>query len=194
MIIGLTGQSGAGKSTVAKIFARNGFLILDTDEISRQLIPGLLSELCRVFGDDILDPEGKLDRKKLARKAFSNDEQTEKLNGVMHRAIMTSVWDTVEEKRKGGYEDFLIDGAALYEAGADKGCDAVIAVIADKRLRRKRVMSRDGISAQDADKRFARQKSNAFFRRKADFVIVNQDLSSLEEKVCDIIKELKGKN
>ncbi len=193
MILGLTGQSGAGKTTVAQIFRNRGFYVIDTDAVSRQIIPEVLPELVSAFGGDILAADGTLDRKALAHKAFADDVQTKKLNGIMHGAVMRSVWRTVDEKRAQGVENFIVDGAALYEAGADKGCDAVVAVLADKRLRKKRVMARDGITAQEAEQRFARQKSRAYLRRKADFIIENKNLSALDGKVCDILKQLKGR-
>ena len=100
VVVGLTGQTGAGKSTLTKFFADMGYAVIDADKVARTVAadPDVLLRLCAVFGDEILRPDGTLDRRLLAAKTFSDKEQLEKLNAVMNPPIIEKI-----EGRSGNY-------------------------------------------------------------------------------------------
>lgn len=102
-VAGLTGQTGSGKSTVADIFRVHGVCVIDCDKLAREIVePGspVLIDLARLFGDDLILPDGSLDRHKLARRAFASEEKTILLNSVTHPAITALARKRVAEAEK----------------------------------------------------------------------------------------------
>ena len=115
--IGLTGQTGAGKSTFAIYLKKYGFVHIDTDEISREVTNEQLPKLVGRFGNGILAENGTLNRKVLAKKAFSSEENTRALNSIMHPAIMKKVAERIKKAEENGAVGAVVDGAALIESG-----------------------------------------------------------------------------
>lgn len=190
-IIGLTGPSGAGKGTVAEMFEEYGFYHIDTDRISHDILPDALPELTSEFGMVILNNDGSVNRQKLADYAFKDDESTEKLNFIMHKKIMQKVSELIDVFEKRGGKFVIIDGAALFEAGAEKLCDKIVSVISSEKTRLKRIILRDGISENQALSRFSRQKSLEYFMEKSDYIIENNesdDYETLKNKVYSLLK------
>lgn len=192
MVIGITGPSGAGKGTVSKMLEAHGFYHIDTDIIARQVVPETLPRLTERFGNDIIAPDGSLNRAMLAKKAFSSSDATADLNRIMHAAIIDRTKTIIEVGKKNGRDKFIIDGAALFEANATVLCDHTIAVLCDRPTRLMRVMSRDNITAQQASERFDRQLSDDFFRNNTDFVINNTDLADTEQQLIKILNIIYG--
>ncbi len=173
MIIGLTGPTGSGKSTVAKFLEDMEFVILDYDKISRDTSrkgsPCLL-ELSREFGDEILDLEGNLQRKVLGKIVFSDPEKLETLNKITHRYILKESDRLMMENAD---KNVVLDAPLLFEANLDKKCDAVIGVVAPKELRISRICERDSIDEESAKSRIKSQHDEDFFRENCDFIIEN---------------------
>ncbi|MBQ0084041.1 MAG: dephospho-CoA kinase, partial [Clostridiales bacterium] len=145
-ILGLTGQTGAGKTTAQEIALKYGFTILDCDKIARETVKkgsAALNMLCRVFGDEILNESGELNRKKMAEIAFSSRENTEKLNSTLLPFITEDIKNLIE---KDTGERILLDAPTLFESGADKLCDKTVGVIAPEGLRLSRIIEGDGIT------------------------------------------------
>ena len=191
-VLGLTGQSGAGKGTVANILEEYGFFHIDTDEISREVVPDALPDLINEFGKDILNEDNSLNRKALAQRAFKNDESIEKLNDIMHKRIMEKVVKIIETVGSYGFEHVTFDGAALFEAGAEKICDKTLLVISPQEVRLNRVLLRDKISREQVLIRFERQKSLDYYKEKSDFIIENNeddDYESLKKKIYIILNK-----
>lgn len=195
-IIGLTGQSGAGKTFVSEVFRRNGFEIIDADIISREVMQKdtpCLAELTEVFGKGILTADGELNRKKLGGIVFSDKEKLRQLDAICYPYIIFKIIKKIEELAKGGARLILLDAPTLFEANADDLCDLIISVTAKKELREQRIMLRDGITAEDAAKRFNSQYSERFFVNHSDFVIKNNKseelLTAKAEEVAEKIKE-----
>ncbi len=188
LVVGVTGQSGAGKGTVCKILEKKGFLHIDTDKVWHNMIDSCAAKLEAVFGK-VTDENGKVDRKILGEKAFSSDENLKKLNEIAHKSIMSKVSEIMDENRAKGIFNFTVDGAALIEAGAKDTCDFIIAVTADWNSRLERVKNRDGIDDERAEARFSGQKDESFYTENADFTIINDDLSTLESKIDAILKK-----
>jgi len=188
-VIGLVGPSGAGKGEVSAMLEKKGYYHIDTDLLARDVYADVRPQLTEKFGE-VFDENGILNRPLLASKAFSSAENTEALNKIMHGAIIRKTEEII--KNQPTENGFIVDGAALFEANADKLCDTVIAILCDTEIRLNRVMSRDGITREKALERFARQKSDEFLKSHCEFTIYNdKSLSETEkelDKILDIIK------
>lgn len=190
-IIGLTGPSGTGKSTVAKCALSLGFSVIDCDKVAASVTDDaeLLNRLEAAFGGVLKD--GKLDRKALAHKAFATKEQTEKLNEIMLPAVVEVIKKQIKELKNNGAQRLLLDAPTLYESGLDADCDTVIAVLADEKRRAKRILERDNLTKEQLEKRLNAAKPDAFYLQKSEHIIYNNgDLCELEASVKKIINSL----
>lgn len=195
MVIGLTGQTGAGKSTVSQIFVDNAFQLIDADKISRLVVTRgshCLSDLCDCFSDEILTPDGELDRKKMASIAFSDPNKLEMLNSIMYPYIMGEILRMIHHHSQQNHKLILLDAPTLFESRADDFCDVIISVVADADVRKQRIMARDHISEEEADLRMQAQLTEAYFREHSDIVLDNNGtlevlIQSTQEVVGKII-------
>lgn len=196
-IVGLTGGSGTGKGTVAKIFAEYGIPSVDTDAVYHELLENnraLNSELAAAFGAGILGEGGKVNRKLLAATVFGKENTPallHTLNQITHKYVMSET-----KKRLAEYANTapaaLIDAPLLFEAGLDSWCEAVIGVLADRETRIQRVMKRDGIDRAAAIRRIDAQPDDNFFRERCNIVLENNgDLANLQKEVRDILAAWK---
>lgn len=195
-MIGLTGQSGAGKTTVSRVFSQNGFAVIDADIISREVTEKgqpCLTELSEAFGSDIINLDGTLNRKRLGSIVFSDREKLRQLNGIIYPYIIYRIISRIEELSEEGKELILLDAPTLFEANADDLCDLIISVTADESIRMSRIIARDNITPEAAKKRFESQYSEHFFVNHSDFVIINNKtpdvLAAKAEEVAGKIKE-----
>ncbi len=172
LTVGITGQTGSGKSTFVKFL---GLKTVDSDKVAKNVTkdPKVITDLCNAFGNDILRSDQTLDRKLLAFKAFANCETVKKLNSIMHPTIIKQIQKLLKFHELSGEKIVLLDAPQLYESGAEKLCQKVIAVIASEKLRKERIIKRDGLSDKDADQRLAIQKPDTFYIERADYIIVN---------------------
>ena len=171
-LIGLTGQSGAGKSTVSKIFSKPGARIINADEIVSELYtPGsyCLKAVAACFGADIINRDGSLNRKLLAERAFSSKENTAALNAIVHPFVTARLFELL----KGAEGIVVFDAPKLFDSGADVICDSIIAVVAVQKLRLERIMRRDGLTEDQAVLRIKAQFSEDYFKKHADIIIEN---------------------
>lgn len=172
IIVGLTGPTGAGKSSVTQIATKKGIKVIDCDLYARKATEKGsegLSALVKAFGKEILNIDGELNRKALARIAFSSYDKTQLLNKTILPFIKELVLAEIDTDK------VLLDAPTLFESGMDKICSKTVAVLADKDKRLKRITERDGISVQDATIRINGGKSDEFFKDNADYVIYNND-------------------
>lgn len=196
MVIGLTGQSGAGKTSVCEAFRKNGFAVINADLISRQVVEKgspCLKELAEFFSDNILTAEGELDRRVLADIVFSNHEKLEVLNSIIYPYITAEILNQIRGYADAGQRWILLDAPTLFESRADDFCEIVISVIAREELRRERIMARDGLTVEQANNRMSSQHDEHFFENNSDFIIKNnkdiENLNAVAEEVIDKIKE-----
>lgn len=177
-VIGLCGGSGSGKGTVSALFMTHGFYIIDTDAVYHDLISftsDLSIELADAFGSSILS-RGAIDRGVLSSIVFSGDNSREKLdllNRITHKHILNEVRELLLKYKSEGARYVLVDAPLLFESGFNNECDIVISVIADKDKRISRIMERDGISFEAAEKRISSQIDDEWLRQNSDFVIEN---------------------
>ncbi len=185
-VYGLTGQTGAGKSTVGKALEKKGMYIIDTDKLARKAVESkeVINALCTAFGSDIA-PDGVLDRKKLAGRAFSDEESTALLNEITHPEITRLTVEEIHKAEKEGARVAVIDAPVLFESPLTSLCDKIICVVADEKARLERIMKRDGISEADALLRMKAQKNEEYYVSRSDIVIRNDDL----EKTMKIIED-----
>lgn len=174
VIVGLTGPTGAGKSTVSQVMRENGWTIIDADALSREaVVPGspCVTQLCSVFGEDIRTPGGGIDRKLLAKRAFSSREKTKLLNSIVHPWVFLRTLELVNEYRKQRAAHFVFDAPLLFESNADVMCDYVISVIAPESVRIERIMRRDFLTEEQARLRLSAQYDDNFYITRSDRVI-----------------------
>ncbi len=194
-VIGLTGRSGAGKGAACEIFKKHGIPAIDTDAVYHEILAeggACTDELVAAFGEEILNENGLVERKKLAVRVFGK-ENTEallhSLNSITHKYIMAKTWDTVRVLRENGARAVLIDAPQLFEAGLEKEVDLTLGVIAPDATCIARIMARDGISHEQAAKRLAAQHDNDYFRAHCTAVIENASTQeALEAQICQFLK------
>lgn len=195
ILLGLTGSMGSGKSTAANILSENhGFWVVDADQIARgitHLGSPLLPRLAEAFGQDILDQEGRLNRRRLAQIAFSSEEGAERLNQITHPAIKEKIITSIQEAKDRGEIRIILDAPLLFESGLDSICDRVLSVLADDEIKIKRVMKRDGITEEEVRQRLSTQQEDAFYRSHSDYIFENNG-GSLAEQAAALIESLRG--
>ena len=194
-VVGLTGQTGAGKSTVAEILERFSFKVIDADQIAHLVTEKgspILKDLQAAFGEDILEEDGRLNRPLLAERAFASPEETQKLNEITHPAIGHLMQKKIRGAFFDGYEAVILDASQLFEAHLDDICHLVISVTAPEDLRRARIMERDGLTEAQANQRMNAQLPESYFLEHSDVVIVNQEtpehLHELVTKAAQMIE------
>ena len=152
-VIGLTGQTGAGKSTAAALLRAQGLAVIDADEIARKVTrPGsfVLSALAAAFGADLILPDGSLNRPLLAQRAFSSPGQTARLNAITHPAIIQQMRAETACAFRTKQKPWCWMRLSSLKAAKNRACDFIIAVVAPEELRIKRIMQRDQISEESA--------------------------------------------
>lgn len=190
MILGLTGHSGSGKTTAAKIFERLGFYHLDCDRLVHTRVytdPQVLSALRTVFGDSVVG-EGAVDRRALASIVFSSEEQYNRLMSTVMPFIKSAILADIAAHPAA---DVLLDAPALFEFALEQVCDKTVAVVSDMAI--PRILARDGISEKEAAARLSHQQPQSFYSERCDFVIRNNgtlcELEAEIEKICKIIEK-----
>lgn len=171
IIIGVTGPTGAGKSSFNSVAEEMGFCVIDCDKYARIAVEkGTkgLKALINAFGEDILLKDESLNRKALAKKAFSTKENTELLNKTVLPFIKELIFEKIEKETK-----VLLDAPTLFESGINSVCLKTVAVLAEREVRLKRIIERDGITEHEALLRINAGKKDDFYIKNADFIIYN---------------------
>lgn len=174
-IIGITGPTGAGKTTALREIETLGGAIIDCDAVYHQLLESdkaLQAKLEDTFGP-LRDEYGKIDRKKLGAIVFADSAKLEQLNAIAQRATVESVRALIAEQQRKGKTLIAIDAIALLESGLRELCDATVAILALPEVRVARIMAREGISREYAWARVNAQKPEEFFRANCDYVLNN---------------------
>ena len=191
MIIGITGSSGAGKSTICE-FLENEYevKVLNADKIARKLSQkgtSYVIDIIKIFGKGIVDEEGELKRRKLAEIIYSNSKKREKLNKCTFKYIIKEI-----EKRLDKIDDNttkIIDAPLLFESKLNEKCDKVIGIIAKREIQIERIVARDNIDYEQAENRLLAQQTNEFYIKKCDDIIENNNLLGFENQIKEIMKK-----
>ena len=193
-IIGLTGLTGAGKSTVAQKLMAYGCYHIDADKVAREVInnnENVKNKLKERFGDDVINSDGTTNRPLLASRAFANEESTNALNEITHPAVTEEIKSIIKDMEEIGYRGVIIDAIALFESGEDALCDFTVAVVAPKEIRLERIMKRDSITEEKALERINAQKDESFFTSRADFVLWNYPPYDLNVEIRPIVAQIQ---
>ena len=193
LAIGLTGGIGAGKSTVARIFATLGIPIFSADLVAKHLMEldgGLQSAIASLLGDGAI-AEGRLNRAFIAKRVFGNDELRLKLNALIHPKVREAFEQFLVEHSGAPY--VLQEAAILFETGGYKLMDFNILVTAPVELRLQRVTQRDGSTAADVSRRMAAQWTDEQKLSLADRAIINDGQQALLPQVLAVAKFLGGR-
>lgn len=185
-VIGITGPTGAGKTTALNALEELGGQIVDCDAVYHQLLrtsAPMLDELRARFGDCVFDAQGTLDRKALGAVVFGDEGALADLNAITHKYVGLAVDERIEQARQAGASAIAVDAIALIESGIAKRCQCLVAVTAPDEVRVRRIMAREGISEEYARLRVAAQKKESWFREHCDYVLVNDhaDAASFRE-------------
>lgn len=194
LTLGLTGPTGAGKTTVSSFFLEKNIPSVNCDLLSRKVVePGqpALQELVQVFGSSILLPDGSLDRPGLAAVAFPNPFYKHRMEEILYPKILKLVTQEIQQARLEGKRAILVDAPTLYESGADQLCDRVLAVLAPFPLRMERIMARDGLNPQQALIRIKAQQTDAFYLERAQDILYNDgEPEKLEQQLVSLYRRL----
>lgn len=193
--VGLTGGLGSGKSTASKFFNSLGAFILDADNAAKKLIESskkVKNELIKEFGTDIMDANSNVDKKKLARIAFQDEDHQQRLNYVVHPHIHNAIDKSFNEiLDQNNHELFIVDAALIYESGYDAHLDYVIVVTAQLKHRMERALNRNTLTREEILKRIDFQWPEEDKTSLADFVIHNDGTESeLNDQIVELFKKL----
>ena len=184
IILGLTGPTGAGKSSLKTVAENLGYKVIDCDITARKAVEkgtkGLMA-LVNTFGEDILFSDGSLNRKALAQKAFSTPQNTELLNKI----LLPFITELVLKECEG--DKVLLDAPTLFESGLNEKCTATVGVLADRETRIERIKNRDNLSEDEALTRINAGKTDEFYKQNADFVIYNNGETEEFQKEFEVI-------
>ena len=189
LLVGLTGGIATGKSTVSEILARLGAVLVDADQLAREVVaPGepALAEVVREFGD-VLRPDGTLDRKKLAAIVFAEPSRRKRLEVILHPAIRARFDARLDALTREGFEGIVVfDAPVMIESGGYKNMDRLIVVVTDEVIQRARLVARDA-DAADGERRIASQMPLAEKAKLADYVIDNTgDRAATEARTREV--------
>lgn len=193
--IALTGGIASGKSTVTLILRARGYVVIDADDIVRQLYgkgKPIYNAIVSAFGNEILNLSGEIDRKKLGALVFSDSEARKRLNSATHPIVEAEITKELHEKQLQGETMVFVDMPLLIETGNSERYDAVILVVVDFETQLQRLQSRNQLSHDEAVLRIKSQMPLEDKKAYADFIIDNNGtLEMLDQQVDQLLARLK---
>ncbi len=180
-LIGITGGSGSGKTTALNCLRDFGALVIDCDALYHQMLlinVSLKAELAVRFPESV-GADGEIDRRTLAKTVFGSPEALQDLNAITHKHITDRIQSILEDYAVSGGRLAALDAVELISSGLSGRCDYTVAVISDRAGRIERIMSRDGISREKAERRVDAQKDDAYYTENCSYVLKND--SSFED-------------
>ena len=194
-VIGLTGGVGSGKTTVAELFREEGIPVVDADRISREITsPGspAYTDIVRTFGEIILQPDGRIDRKRLGAIVFSDAGKRAELEAITHPRIGEGIRKAITSLASKGHMIVLVEAALIHEKERTGMFEAVIGVRCEPHLQVERIMSRDGIPREEVEKIVSSQMDPEEKARASDYVIDNSgDLAATRAQVKKLAESLR---
>lgn len=191
-IVGLTGQSGAGKSTVSAMIRSNDLAVIDADKASHAVAAyqEFIEEVGKAFPDCV--ENGSLIRQKLAGIVFNDREKLNAYTSIIYPYITKRIFDEISSLKQSGERIIVLDAPTLFESGLDSLCKSVISVVAPMEIKLARLLERDGIPVELISSRLSSQKSEDYFKERSDYIIVNDsDFNSLEAKTEATVKSIR---
>lgn len=173
-VIGITGSSGSGKSTLTKILANelNAKAIYSDEIVKKMQKKGTdyYKKIVETFGEEILNENKEINRKKLAEIIFSKEKDRNKMNEITKTYVLEEIKRQIKKTKK---EIVIVDAPILIESGLNKECNVIIAVICNRKTQIKRICERDNIEEKEAIARLNSQKSNEYYKKYADYIVEN---------------------
>lgn len=194
-VIGITGNSGSGKSMISELIKSQGAYIIDADKVAHKIMQvgkKAYNEIIDFFGSEVINNDKTINRKILGNIVFNDSQKLNKLNDITHKYILEYIKDEIREikNKKSEYKYIVIDAPLLIETGLNKECDYIWIVYASIEKRLERIKKRDNISEEIVLKRFKNQTPFEVLKKFADVVIEN-DTSNIKP-INEFIKaELK---
>lgn len=193
-IIGVTGSSGSGKTTLSKILnEREDVKVIDADKVVKEMsVPGTeyLNAIKNTFGLEVFFEDGNLNRKALAKMIYNDNSSRENLNKLTFDYVVKEIIFRINNIDNKKIKFAIIDAPLLFESELDKCCDYVIALVADEKLKIRRICKRDNIDEETAKSRLNIQNEDSFYTEKSDFVIHNSENCDLKSEIEKIFKEV----
>ncbi|CDP03516.1 unnamed protein product [Coffea canephora] len=193
-IVGLTGGIGSGKSTVSNLFKAHGIPVVDADVVARDVLKkgtGGWKKVVAAFGEDILLPDGEVDRPKLGRIVFSDPQKRQILNRFLAPYISSGILLEVLKLWMKGCKIIVLDVPLLFEAKMDRWTNPIVVVWVDPETQLHRLMARDGTTEEDSKSRINSQMSLDLKRTKADILIDNTgSLADLNENFQKVLVQV----
>ncbi len=195
LIVGVTGGVGSGKTTVSRIFEKEGAYLIDADQIARELVEPLRPswrEIIRLFGKEILNQDKTIDRKSLAEKAFADPEQRRLLNQILHPRIKRELVKRVRAiGRKDPHAIVIFDAPLLVETGFHQEMDKVVVVTSTKSQQIARLKKRSGMSETETRRIIASQLALEEKIKLADYIVRNEgSIQKTRREAREIFQEL----
>ncbi len=194
LIVGLTGASGSGKGYLSSLLTDDRVRVIDTDRVYHDMISSpsdCVDALVGAFGPSVVNGNGGIDRGVLAGIVFSSKEKLAQLNSIAHGFIRKKCDEIIESCDA---DIVILDAPVLFESGFDAMCDVTVGVVASEELRARRIVSRDGISAEKAYARIKNQHTDQWFRENCDIIIENngEDLVLAARELMTELMRLYG--
>lgn len=194
VVIGLTGGIASGKSTISNMLMDMKIPVIDADVIARDVVKpetDTLKRLVQKFGEDILNIDGTLNRKELSNIVFNDRESLKQLNLIIHPAIKNAIMNKLNEYKKSKEKYCVVDAALLIEANFIDIVDCVILVYVNRKTQVERLMNRDKISMEEAERKIDSQMSLDEKMKYADYLVDNNhDVENTRLQLKSIIKEI----
>lgn len=190
--VGLTGNMGSGKSTVARIFLSLGIPVFDADNEARKITQSIevAEQIAGLFGRELLKSTGEINRKALAGIVFNDGEKLKQLNELIHPLVWKHYQEWLNNHQDEKY--IIHEAAILFESGLYKKVDKIILVEAPRKIIIKRAMQRDHITESQVVERLNNQWSVEKMKELADFVIINDNVQAVLPQVLEVHSKLKN--
>jgi dephospho-CoA kinase len=188
--IGITGNIGSGKSTVARVFEILGVKVFYADAEAKKVMTAdeeLIGGIKTTFGNDAYLPDGQLNRKYIANIVFKKEEELKKLNAMVHPAVFRAFDEWAKAHTNEPY--VVKEAAVLFESGSYKHCDKTVLVSAPLEMRLKRVMDRDRVSRAEVEAREARQFTEERKKELADYILYNDDTHLVIPQILELHRQ-----
>ncbi len=195
--IGITGGIGCGKSEVCRMLEQHGVPIIHADLVAREMMDTdeqIKSQIKGAFGNDVYQPDGKLDRKRFAAIIFNDEKARGTVDQIVHPQVIQYQKNELEKlERSGKYKFAGVEAALIFEAGAEKQFDLMVVVATSEKRVIQRLMKRDGLSKEEIMKRIASQMPLAEKIKRADIVVRNDgSLDELNHEVKRLFNRLNN--